>query len=224
MVSNISAIFASVAEWEFGNASSVWTKLLWVACFIGFSCMISAVSGSHAKGRWGFTRMRWFPLSALLFSVLMLVRFGGVSEKAVLGMVLFLIFQYASAGDIRTHEVDDFIHVMVLISGLAFTTPASFPMKLLGAVVLFVPSFLTVFIGASAFGGADIKFMGAIGFALGPWCGVFGTIIAGLAALVVDVFSGAKKKTETGEKVKSGPIPLIPYLSAGFLVTYLLMF
>ena len=224
MVSNTSAIFASVAEWEFGNASSVWTKLLWVACFIGFSCMISAISGSHAKGRWGFSSMRWFPLSTLLFSILLLFWFFGVSEKVILGMVLFLIFQYASAGDIKTHEVDHFIHVMILIAGLAFTTPASFPMKLLGAVVLFVPSFLTVFLGASAFGGADIKFMGAVGFVLGPWCGVLGTIFGGFAALLIDIFSGAKKKTEAGKKAKSGPIPLIPYLSFGFLLSYFLFF
>lgn len=224
MISCVFSPLASFSEWQFGNASSLFAKLLWIVCFVGFSALIAAISGSHAKGRWGFASMRWFPISAMLFSVLFLFRFSGVSEKAVLGMVLFLIFQYASAGDIRTHEVDHFIHVMVLIAGLAFTTPTSFPMKLLGAVVLFVPSFLTVFIGASAFGGADIKFMGAVGFVLGPWCGVLGTIFGGFAALLVDILSGAKKKTDAGKKAKSGPIPLIPYLSFGFLLSYFLFF
>ena len=72
-------------------------------------------------------------------------------------------------------------------------------------------------------GGADRADL-LSGFVLGPWCGVLGTIIGGLIALVIDIFFGAKKKTEAGKNAKSGPIPLIPYLSAGFLISYFVFF
>ncbi len=143
----------------------------------------------------------------------------GVCPRALIGTMLLLILLYASCKDITCREADDWLSVMILALAVGSMTFERIGSMLLGAVVVFVPQILISMFTKNSklqIGGADIKISTATAFLLGFYPGVIsfmtGLLISVISQLIV---SAAKKKTTEA-------FPLLPYLSVGLMIGYLL--
>lgn len=137
----------------------------------------------------------------------------GISIMTIQIIAFSLICIYASYGDIKTREADDWLSVMVLLLGLAGRSMNDIPSMIFSlAVVGGIMLLIAVIGGNGALGGADIKFAAASAFLLGPQRAILGTIIGCIASILWTLI---KKKGKTG-------IPMLPYLSIGYVLTFLL--
>lgn len=133
------------------------------------------------------------------------------------GALLCLAFGYGSYMDIRTREIPDLVPVIILMTGFIGFSPL---FSIAGLLVAGLPFLLAALLGGGM-GGGDIRLMAACGFVLGTWGGMLQTIL-GLALAVVFTFIRAAAKGKTVERrVK---IPLVPFLSAGGILSYLITF
>ena len=130
--------------------------------------------------------------------------------------ILLALLLYASVRDIKTREVPDSISVMLLILGLVDTDIERFPSMLFGALLVFLPQFVSALINPSkALGGADIKLSSAAAFLLGAQRGLFALIVGlTLAVIAMPIIRRIRKLP------KDQPFPLIPFLSIGIVVGY----
>ena len=131
-------------------------------------------------------------------------------------IILLALFLYASVRDIKTREVQDSISVMLLILGLVDTDIARLPAMICGALLVFLPQFVSALINPSkALGGADIKLSSAAAFLLGAQMGLFALIIGlTLTVIVMPIIRRIRKLP------KDQPFPLIPFLSIGIVAGY----
>lgn len=70
-------------------------------------------------------------------------------------------------------------------------------------------------------GGGDIKLMAACGFILGPWGGMLQTILGLALAVLVTFLRAAALGKKVERKLR---IPLVPFLGAGGILSYLITF
>lgn len=130
--------------------------------------------------------------------------------------ILLALLLYASVRDIKTREVPDSVSGMLLILGLVDTDIARLPSMLFGALLVFLPQFVSALINPSkALGGADIKISSSAAFLLGTPNGLF-TLIVGLtlAVIVMPIIRRIRKLP------KDQPFPLIPFISIGIIAGY----
>lgn len=145
------------------------------------------------------------------------VLFDGFGILNVQTIFLCCIFLYASYGDIKTHEADDFIHVIVLAVALIAKPAAEIPAAILAAVVVGgVMLLAAVLVGGMGIGGADIKFVAAASFLTTIEGGLFALGLGTFAALLCNS-PFRKKKEGAGEG-----FPMLPYLSCSYMLIYLL--
>lgn len=137
-------------------------------------------------------------------------------------LIKFLIFlsilTYASVKDIKTHTVDYYTHIFILIAAFVDTEPKALPNMLLGALfsgLIFLIVYSISKIKPSAenktIGGGDMLFSTACLFFLGI-NGFIGLVLGLLLAVIVNLIL----------KTKNG-FALIPYLSVGFLTAYFII-
>lgn len=134
------------------------------------------------------------------------------------GVIFALILLYASVQDVTSREADDFLWVMMLI--LAVSNIGKIPVwsMILGAVAVLLPQLaVVVFAREGAIGGADIKLSTAaavvLGFAQGAWGYMLGLFIAVLSTLIY---------RKVRHKIQNDSIPLVPYLSVGLMIGYMI--
>ena len=123
----------------------------------------------------------------------------------------------ASHSDIKTRQVPDYLSVMIAIAALIGTTPSLIPHMAGHALAVSAPLIAAALLAPGKLGGADIKIMTAAGFLLGFEKGIAALVI-GLALSLICTFVIRKAKKER----MTGTIPLIPYLSAGCVITLFL--
>ena len=123
---------------------------------------------------------------------------------------------YASAKDIKTREVPDSVSVMLLILGLVDVSIKEIPQMLLGALLVFLPQFISALINPSkALGGADIKISSSAAFLLGAQRGLFALVVGlTLAVIVMPIIRKIRNLP------KDQPFPLIPFISIGIVAGY----
>lgn len=143
-----------------------------------------------------------------LIAVLLLFRFG-CSHTAIKGIVFSLVFITASFEDINTRECDDFIHVMIVITGLIGIELSALPDMILSAMIIFALLMGTILISNGKIGGADIKMSVACAFSFGLTKGLTGLMCGLLFAVGFNLFRRKKDKKES--------FPMIPYLAFGFM-------
>ncbi len=136
----------------------------------------------------------------------------GVTRTAVSGMALMLVLLSASKQDLRERKAEDSYWLMIILIGVGCGTLRTFAA---GAAVL-VTGVIIACMMPGRIGGADVKCPAACFTVLG--------IRAGLAGLAAGLMSGILFALVKAAVKKSGtePIPLIPFLSAGFLAAYLI--
>ena len=130
--------------------------------------------------------------------------------------ILLVLLLYASVRDIKTREVPDSISVMLLILGLVDKDIDQLPSMIIGALLVFLPQFVSALINPSkALGGADIKLSSAAAFLLGAQRGLFALIVGlTLAVIAMPIIRKIRKLP------KDQPFPLIPFLSIGIVAGY----
>lgn len=130
--------------------------------------------------------------------------------------ILLALLLYASVRDIKTREVSDSISVMLLILGLVEINIGQLPLMLFGALLVFLPQFISALINPlKALGGADIKLSSAAAFLLGAQRGLFALMIGlTLAVITMPIIRKIRKLP------KDQPFPLIPFISIGIVAGY----
>lgn len=142
----------------------------------------------------------------------------GISITAIQGMLILLVLLWASWSDITSHEVGDYIWIMISMLGLLSIETVGIRSMLIGAAVVFIPQFTLALINPKkAFGGADIKISAAIAFLLGAPRGIAAYMIGLIAAVVFETIYLKVKHIDKNEA-----FPLVPFLVAGFFIVYLI--
>ena len=130
-----------------------------------------------------------------------------------MGIILFsLIALIASIQDIRTREVSNIVHILIILISIPFLTFNKVIGSIIGFMILFIPNLFR----ENGIGGADIKFM----FASGLILGIENTLIATIVSMIVAIIYVFIRKSILKNNIAS--IPLIPFLSIGCLVSYLI--
>ena len=144
-------------------------------------------------------------------AVLILV--SGYTMISLKGFILFLLLLYASVSDLATREVEDYIPLMIILTALIGIGISDIPVMLIATVVITIPQLAVAILKPGTYGGADIKLMSACTFLLGLTKGMF-ALVTGLTLAVAVTIIVRKNVKE--------PFALIPYLSVGCFLAYLL--
>lgn len=141
----------------------------------------------------------------------------GVAQAAF----FLILLVAASVWDIRKRIVPDELNAMILCTGLLTFTPDRLAGLLLG-----LPLLIAALLKEGGMGGGDIKLTASCGFVLGPSAGCEG-LIMGLSSLLLYhliIMSIRKMKHINAPAAGETLLPLAPFLSAGFLASYLFNF
>lgn len=185
---------------------------------IAISLAASAATAKVCVSRWGGSFPKLCTVGCILSTLATIcsILFHKLGMHNVQTVFLSCVFLYASYGDIKTHEADDFIHVIVLAVALIAKPAAEIPTALLSAVVLGgILLLVAVFVSGAGIGGADIKFTAACAFLTTIEGGLFGLGLGTFAALL---FNSPFRKKEGAEE----GFPMLPYLSCSYMIVYLL--
>ncbi|WP_026894253.1 prepilin peptidase [Clostridiisalibacter paucivorans] len=130
--------------------------------------------------------------------------------KGCLFTGLFIIAGYV---DIKTRTIPDWIHVLIILTGLIKINPLE---SLLGLSIVPLPFFIMACLKENSIGGGDVKLVGACGFFLGVKGGIAGSIIGLVIAVVVEgVYYLIKNKD------RSMGFALAPYIGMGYMLVYI---
>lgn len=149
-----------------------------------------------------------------LFTFLLYIRHGWTMDM-LRGIALSAVALFGSVSDIKKREMPDVISIMIFFLGFRQANMAQILTAFLSAVGAFVFMLVCAVLSNNKIGGADVKYIAAWFYVSGAYCGIIGL----LAGLVFSLIGTAVRNVITKNKDKY--LPLIPYLSAGFLITYL---
>lgn len=185
--------------------------------FIGVSCLICLLI-THIMQKQDFQNHPALQMILTGFFALVLYLRFGCSVTSVQGMILFFILLYASCSDLTTHTMDNYLWVMVGILGLLSVSTVGLPSMIVGAVMVFVPQILIALLPPhKALGGADMKLSTALAFLLG-WQKGLAALLVGLLLAVIVMLAVQK----INSKKRKQPFALIPFLSVGALVMFVI--
>ncbi len=138
----------------------------------------------------------------------------GWSIELVKGIIFLQILLYASVSDIQTHEVKDFVSVLIFVTGFIGTNIMNILTLLLSGFVIGGMLLICAIASKNKLGGADVKIAATCAFVLGFQKGIAGLIIGLFLAIICNIYFSHKSNT------KGKAFPLVPYLSVGFMVMY----
>lgn len=128
--------------------------------------------------------------------------------------VIFFIYTilgiYASIQDIKYREVDDIVHIIIIIISLPYISIDNILACLLCFVILIIPNFII----QDSIGGADIKFMASTGLLIGVQKIIMAIFLSMIIAVIITIISIKILKR------KDRSIPLIPYLYIGCMLVF----
>lgn len=151
-------------------------------------------------------------ISIIIVSSL-LIAFGW-STEFIKGIIFMQILLYASVSDIQTHEVKDFVSVLIFITGFIGVTLSDIPMMLFSGLAIGGVLLICAMVSGNRLGGADVKLSAACFFLLGFSKSIAGLIIGLIVSVIANLIIQKQKK------IKNQPFPLVPYLSIGFMLMY----
>jgi len=133
-------------------------------------------------------------------------------------LILLGILLYASIKDLQEHEVPNTVWKLITVLGLVNSSLRDLPSMLLGAALVFLAQIIPAVINTEkAMGGADIKISTACAFLLGAGRGLAAFIIGlTLFVIVVPILRRIRKLP------KNEPFPMVPFLSVGTIIAYLI--
>lgn len=166
----------------------------------------------YAKGR---------KLNVIAVSVMAVLSFGmylifGVSVNLLKGILLTDAFLFASVSDFRIRRVPDWVSIVVAALGLISVSGGKLLWNAVAGAVAFGFFFLAAVISKNKIGGADVKLIAAAMFVCGFPEGLAGLILGLLLSVIGTLIRN--KKTKSKDKT----MPMIPYLSVGFLTAFMI--
>lgn len=135
---------------------------------------------------------------------------------ALKGWILMAILFKASLDDIKKRECEDYLSVMILITALVGAPLSNIPTMLFGGALVFIIQLIFAVLRPGKYGGADMKISSACAFLLGPYFGLFALVLGLLTGAVTTKITRCKNKSD------DKTLPLVPYLSIGTFLAYLL--
>ena len=127
----------------------------------------------------------------------------------------FSVLVYASYIDVKTRTVPNRIYILLLLTGLITISLPS----LTGFIMTGLPLLISALVPKTELGGGDVKFGAMCGFVLKGTTGLT-ALLFGLIVCFVSVPIFCKV---TQRSIKGTRIPLIPFLSAGCVLTSLII-
>lgn len=166
----------------------------------------------YAKGR---------KLNVIAISVMAVLSLGmylifGLSVNLLKSILLTDAFLFASVADFRIRRVPDWVSIVVAALGLISVSGGKLLWNAVAGAVAFGFFFLAAVISKNKIGGADVKFIAAAMFVCGFPEGLAGLILGLLLSVIGTLIRN--KKTKSKDKT----MPMIPYLSVGFLIAFMI--
>jgi leader peptidase (prepilin peptidase) / N-methyltransferase len=155
------------------------------------------------------------PMVTLFTLILSFILSSDILE-VIKGYIFLSIILYASICDIKTREVPDYIHLMILITGFIGIKIENIPTMIISSIIIPLPLFISAVLKKDSIGGADIKIMAACSFLLGLEKGMFAIIIGLTLAVSVTYIS---RKIVKQSNIAS--FPVVPYLAMGSFFAFL---
>ena len=140
----------------------------------------------------------------------------GASFTLLKGILLADIFMFASVSDIRERKSPDCVPVAIALLGFINVSGSELFRNAAAAFASFGFFFLAAIISRNRIGGADVKFIAACVFVLGEIAGLGGLFIGLLASVIGTLVRNRLTKS------KDKTMPMLPYLSAGFLSAFMI--
>lgn len=199
------------------NPEGFLTTILKLSCIFLFYLAMHKISKFVISKTPGYDKNRkknpiYHCISIILVSSL-LIAFGW-STEFIKGIILLQILLYASVSDIQTHEVKDFVSVLIFITGFIGVTLSDIPMMLFSGLSIGGVLLICAMVSGNRLGGADVKLSAACAFLLGFSKSIAGLVIGLFLAINCNIYFSHKNKT------KGKAFPLMPYLSIGFMAMY----
>ena len=199
------------------NPEDVLTTMLKLICIFLFYLAIHKISKFVISKTPGYDKNSkrnpiYHCISIILVSSL-LIAFGW-STEFIKGIIFLQILLYASVSDIQTHEVKDFVSVLIFITGFIGVTLSDIPMMLFSGLAIGGVLLICAMVSGNRLGGADVKLSAACAFLLGFSKSIAGLVIGLFLAIICNIYFSHKNKT------KGKAFPLVPYLSIGFMAMY----
>lgn len=199
------------------NPEAVITTIVKLACIFLFYLAVHKISKVVISKTPGYNKESkkipiYHCISIILVSSLLIV--FGWSMELLKGIILLQIFLYASVSDIQTHEVKDFVSVLIFITGFIGVTLSDIPMMLFSGLAIGGVLLICAMVSGNRLGGADVKLSAACAFLLGFSKSIAGLVIGLFLAIICNIYFSHKNKT------KGKAFPLVPYLSIGFMAMY----
>lgn len=199
------------------NPEDVITTIVKLACIFLFYLAVHKISKVVISKTPGYNKESkkipiYHCISIILVSSLLIV--FGWSMELLKGIILLQILLYASVSDIQTHEVKDFISVLIFITGFIGVTLSDIPMMLFSGLAIGGVLLICAMVSGNRLGGADVKLSAACAFLLGFSKSIAGLVIGLFVSVIVNLIIQKQKK------LKNQPFPLVPYLSIGFMLMY----
>ena len=199
------------------NPEEVITAIVKLACIFLFYLAVHKISKVVISKTPGYNKESkkipiYHCISIILVSSL-LIAFGW-SIELLKGIILLQILLYASVSDIQTHEVKDFVSVLIFITGFIGVTLSDIPMMLFSGLAIGGVLLICAMVSGNRLGGADVKLSAACAFLFGFSKSIAGLVIGLFLAIICNIYFSHKNKT------KGKAFPLVPYLSIGFMAMY----
>ena len=199
------------------NPEEVITTIVKLVCIFLFYLAVHKISKVVISKTPGYNKESkkipiYHCISIILVSSLLFV--FGWSMELLKGIILLQILLYASVSDIQTHEVKDFISVLIFITGFIGVTLSDIPMMLFSGLAIGGVLLICAMVSGNRLGGADVKLSAACAFLLGFSKSIAGLVIGLFLAIICNIYFSHKNKT------KGKAFPLVPYLSIGFMAMY----
>ena len=190
-------------------------ELLISVCTVGFSLLAEWIALKRTPDYKKGSKFNAVCLMITAAVVLTMYFFFGSWNEKLKGIITAVIFIYASVCDYRERKVADCVSLMLLLTGCIGIESKTLVFRFVSAAGMFFFLVLLASMKNSKFGGADVKFITAGVFLIGLMNGLSAVIISLLLAVVCTLIRNKVKNTNEQS------IPLIPYLSIGFLTVIL---
>lgn len=199
------------------NPEEVITTIVKLACIFLFYLAVHKISKLVISKTPGYNKESkkipiYHCICIILVSSLLIV--FGWSMELLKGIILLQILLYASVSDIQTHEVKDFVSVLIFITGFIGVTLSDIPMMFFSGLAIGGVLLICAMVSGNRLGGADVKLSAACAFLLGFSKSIVGLVIGLFLAIICNIYFSHKNKT------KGKAFPLVPYLSIGFMAMY----
>lgn len=136
---------------------------------------------------------------------------NGIAQAVLFSFLLIMV----SIQDMEKREIaPDYCMAIAFCSLLNFQTE-----NLLGIGIAIIIWITATWVSPEQLGGGDIKLIAATSLILGFTATAYGVIIGFILELTAFTLLKHKRKL-TKQEAKGFPMPLVPFLSIGFLTTY----